>query len=91
MGCVETHFDWESTPVALPTDLGVLWTRYGEGEQRFDTKQLLKLLPHYAELPRRPQLNNLDGRSKLDKVLTVQQQTVLHIHPVHYCNTVSSL
>ena len=83
---LEAHFAWEEILESLPADLATLWRRYGlSTANKFDVKQFLEQVPRFQELPTRPPENNALGRleqgsvGRVDKVLKVQQQTLLHL------------
>jgi hypothetical protein len=82
----EVIFPWEEQLVPLPQELQVLWQRYGAAGSRFETKQMLEVLPKYQTLPPKPSENNLITRfeaagtlGRLDKAAKTTQQFVLHL------------
>ena len=74
------RFPWEEQQQKLPEELKVLWKRFGSGEEKFELKVVLDRIPRYQCLPPRPPENNhwQDGKSKADKALKAQQQSLLH-------------
>ena len=76
----DRRFVWEEPQQPLPEGLLVLWRRFGLGTEKFEVRQLLERLPRYTGIPARPAENNhwQAARSKSDKSLKAQQQTVIH-------------
>ena len=83
-------YPWDEPEVDLPHDLKTLWDRAVTGTKRLDLRAVLEQVPRWSEIPQKPKQNNYrgDGHSKVDKLLKVAQQQVLHaarIQAAIYC------
>ena len=84
------HYPWDEQEVELPQDLSNLWYRAVTGAKKLDLRSLLEQVPRWSGIPSKPKQNNYrgDAQSKVDKVLRIAQQQVLHaarIQAAIYC------
>ena len=71
---------WDVPKVALPPELGFIWTGTVAGQRRLDLKTVLDQVPRFAELPAQAPVNNhrSDASHRQDRKEREWQQKVLH-------------